>query len=170
MIKKIFFVTMFLGSFLFANAQRTAVIDVADILENMSEYKNAQAELDKVAKQWRQEITKEQDKLKAMYNEYEAESVLMTDQMKKAKEDEIMEKEKQIRELQRGYFGPKGQLFQKRQELVQPIEDKIFAAITEYAEERGFDIVLDKSSGPGILFVSEKYDKTKDIKKKLGLK
>ena len=170
MFKKIFLLTVFLGSFLFANAQRTAVIDVNAILESMSEYKNAQAELEKLAKQWRQEISKEQDKLKAMYNEYEAESVLMTEEMKKQKEDEIMEKEKQIRELQRAYFGPKGELFQKRQELIQPIEDKIFAAITEYSNERGYDIILDRSSGPGILFVNEKYDKTEDIKKKLGLK
>jgi len=170
MIKKVFFVAVFLGSFLVVNAQRTAVIDVNAILESMTEYKNAQAELEKLAKQWRQHISKEQDKLKAMYNEYEAESVLMTEEMKKQKEDEIMEKEKQIRELQRQYFGPKGELFQKRQELIQPIEDKIFAAITEFSNERGYDIILDRSSSPGILFVNEKYDKTEEIKKRLGLK
>ena len=90
--------------------------------------------------------------------------------MKKQKEDEIIEAEKQIRELQRGFFGPKGELFQKRQEMVQPIEDKVFSAITGYAEDRGFDVIMDKSSGPGVLFVSAKYDKTTDIKKKLGIK
>ena len=171
MIKKILFIGV-LFSLLSFNvvAQRVAIIDVSSILENMDEYKTAQTELDKVAKEWRQTIVKEQDAVKAMYNEYEAESVLMTEEMKKNKEDDIMKKEKEVREMQRGFFGAKGELFQKRQELVQPIEDKVFAAINEYAEERGFDIVLDKSSGPGVLFVSEKYDKTQDIKKKLGIK
>lgn len=152
------------------SAQKVAIIDVNDILENMEEYKTAQTELDKVAKLWRQNIVKEQDKIKSMYNEYEAEAVLMTEEMKKNKEDEIMGKEKEIRELQRGYFGPKGELFQKRQEMVQPIEDKVFTAITNYAEDKGIDVMLDKSSGPGVLFVSERYDKTEDIKKKLGIK
>jgi len=171
MLKRILFAVIFISTLSFTtSAQRVAIIDVSDILENMDEYKSAQLELDKVAKQWRQMVVKEQDKVKAMYNEYEAESVLMTEDMKKQKEEEIINKEKQIRELQRGYFGPKGELFQKRQEMVQPIEDKVFTAITNYAEERGFDVVLDKSSGPGVLFVSEKYDKTKDIKKKLGIK
>ncbi len=171
MFKKILASIIFISALTFGSyAQRVAIIDVSDILENMDEYKNAQMELDKVAKQWRQSIMKEQDKIKAMYNEYEAESVLMTEDMKKKKEDAIIAKEKDVRELQRGYFGAKGELFQKRQELVQPIEDKVFTAITNYAEERGFDVVLDKSSGPGVLFVSEKYDKTADIKKKLGVK
>ena len=171
MIKQFLLIGIFLSAFaLNTTAQRIAIIDVNDILESMDEYKKAQEELDKIAKQWRQIIIKEQDKLKAMYNEYEAESVLMTEEMKRQKEEEIMEKEKAIREMQKGYFGPKGELFQKRQELVQPIEDKVFAAITEYAEDRGFDVILDKSSGPGVLFVNEKYDKTQDIKKKLGIK
>ncbi len=171
MFKKILAAIVFISIMSsYSYGQRVAIIDVSDILENMDEYKNAQMELDKIAKQWRQSIMKEQDKIKAMYNEYEAESVLMTEDMKKKKEDAIIAKEKQVRELQRGYFGPKGELFQKRQELVQPIEDKVFSAITSYAEDRGFDVVLDKSSGPGVLFVNEKYNKTADIKKKLGIK
>lgn len=171
MFKRILAAIIFISILSFSlDAQRVAIIDVSDILESMSEYKNAQLELDKVAKQWRQSIMKEQDKIKALYNEYEAESVLMTEDMKKNKEDAIIQKEKDVRELQRGYFGAKGELFQKRQELVQPIEDQVFSAITSFAEERGFDVVLDKSSGPGVLFVNEKYNKTKDIKKKLGIK
>jgi len=171
MLKRILFAIIFISTLSFnITAQRVAIVDVSDILENLDEYKTAQNELDKVAKQWRQVIIKEQDKIKALYNEYEAESVLMTEDMKKQKEDAIIKKEKEVRELQRGYFGPKGELFQKRQEMVQPIEDKVFTAITNYAEDRGFDVVLDKSSGPGVLFVNEKFDKTQDIKKKLGIK
>lgn len=171
MFKRILFVGMLLSFLsLSVSAQKVAIIDVNNILENMEEYKTAQSELDKVAKVWRQTIAKEQDKIKSLYNEYEAEAVLMTEEMKKDKEDEIMTKEKEIRELQRGYFGPKGELFQKRQEMVQPIEDKVFTAITNFAEDKGIDVMLDKSSGPGVLFVSERYDKTEDIKKKLGIK
>ena len=171
MFKRILFIGVFLSMLVFSsNAQRVAIIDVNDILESLPEYKTAQVELDKVAKQWRQTIIQEQDKVKSLYNEYEAEAVLLTEDMKKQKEDEIIEAEKQIRELQRGFFGPKGELFQKRQEMVQPIEDKVFSAITGYAEDRGFDVIMDKSSGPGVLFVSAKYDKTTDIKKKLGIK
>lgn len=152
------------------NAQTIAVIDVNTILENMEDYKNAQKELDKVSEQYRQKVIIEQDKVKAMYNEYEAESVLMTEEMKRNKEDLIVAKEKEIREMQRGYFGPEGELFQKRQELVQPIENKVFAAITEYTQERSIDLVFDKSSSQGLIFVADKYNKTEDIKKKLGIK
>lgn len=152
------------------NAQTIAVVDVTAILENMEDYKNAQKELDKVSEQYRQKVIIEQDKVKAMYNEYEAESVLMTEEMKKKKEDQIIAKEKEIREMQRGYFGPEGELFQKRQELVQPIENKVYSAITEYTQERGIDLVFDKGSSQGIIFVAEKYNKTEDIKKKLAIK
>ena len=104
-----------------------------------------------------------------MYNEYQAEQVLMSAEMKTKKEDEIMNKEKEVREMQKRKFGPEGELFQKRQELVQPIQEKVFEAIKAYADDRGYDIVLDKSSNTGILFTSDSYDKTADIKKRLGL-
>jgi outer membrane protein len=152
------------------NAQTIAVVDINVLLENLEDYKNAQKELDKISEQYRQKVIIEQDKVKAMYNEYEAESVLMTEEMKKSKEDQIVAKEKEIREMQRGYFGPEGELFQKRRELVQPIENKVFAAITEYTQERGIDLVFDKNSSQGLIFVAEKYNKTEDIKKKLGIK
>lgn len=152
------------------NSQSIAIVDVSAILENMEDYKNAQKELDKISEQYRQKVIIEQDKVKAMYNEYEAESVLMTEEMKKKKEDQIVAKEKEIREMQRGYFGPEGELFQKRQELVQPIENKVYAAITEYTQEKGIELVFDKGSNQGIIFVADKYNKTADIKKKLGIK
>lgn len=171
MLKRFFILGVFSVVFSLSSfAQRVAIVDVGSILENLDEYKNAQIELDKVAKQWRQVIIKEQDKVKALYNEYEAEAVLMTEEMKKNKEAEIVKKEKEIREMQRGYFGPEGELFQKRQELVQPIEDRVYSEITGFAEDKGFDIVIDKSSGQGVLFVGERYDQTEAIKKRLGIK
>jgi len=150
-------------------AQRIAIVDVNDILNNLPEYIQAQDEIDVIAKAWQQEIAQEYDKVKSMYNEYQAEQVLMSTEMKSKKEDEIMNKEKEVREMQKRKFGPEGELFQKRQELVQPIQDKVFEAIQGYADDRGYDIVLDKSSNTGILFTSDKFDKSADIKKRLGI-
>lgn len=155
---------------LYFNAQSVIVVDIKSVLDEMNDYKSAQSELDKLSEQYRQAVMAEQDKIKSLYNQYQAESVLMTEDMKKSKENEIMEKEKSVREMQKGYFGPEGQLFQKRQELVQPVENKVYAAIKEYTADRSVDLVFDKSSTQGLIFSSDKYDKTDDIKRKLGIK
>lgn len=170
MTKKTLLIAGLLTLFTFAmQAQRIAIVDVNDILSSLPEYTKAQDEIDVVAKAWQQEVAQEYDKIKSMYNEYQAEQVLMSNEMKTQKEEEIMAKEKEVREMQKRKFGPEGELFQKRQELVQPIQDKVFEAIKQYSDERGYDIVLDKSSNTGILFTSEKFDKTDDIKKRLNI-
>lgn len=150
-------------------AQQVAIVDIADVLQSMTEYDAAQEELDRIAATWNQEIAQEYDKIKSMYNKYQAEQVLLSAEMKTQREEEIMVKEKQVREMQKDKFGPEGQLFNKRQQLVAPIQDRVYAAIQAYADERGIDIMLDKSSASGIIFANDKYDKTDDIKKKLGL-
>jgi outer membrane protein len=162
--------TVFLGTFFTMDAQRIAIVDINSILSDLTEYKQAQTEVDKIAAAWRQEIGVEYDKIKSMYNKYQAEQVLLSEDAKVEKENEIMEAEKNVREMQKQRFGPEGDLFQKRQELVQPIQEKVFAAIEEYAGDRGYDIIFDKGSTAGILFTSDEYDKTDDIKKKLDLK
>ncbi len=154
---------MSLGVFGTSFSQKIAVIDIAYVLDNLDEYKTAQTELDKVAETWRQEISVEQDKIKSMYNKYQAELVLLSDEMKKQKEDEIMAKEREVRSLQKSKFGPEGDLFQKRQALVAPIQEKVYGVIQEYATERGYDIILDKGGNAGVLFTNERYDKTDDI-------
>ena len=150
-----------------ANAQRIAYVNVGDILESIDEYQAAQAELDKVANQWRSEIAQEYDKIKGMYNRYQAEQVLLSDDTRKQREEEIMNKEKEVRDMQKERFGPEGSLFKKRQDLVRPIQDRVYSAIEEYANERGYDFIFDKSGGAGIIFSNPEYDKTEDIKKKL---
>jgi outer membrane protein len=152
------------------HAQKIAVINLTDILESMPEYRKAQEELDKIAGEWRQEIANEYDKIKSMYNKYQAEQVLMSDDMRRQKEDEIVQKEKEVRDMQREKFGPEGALFIKRQELVQPIQEKVFAAIDAYAKERALDIILDKEAAAGVLFVNEALDRTDDIKRKLNIR
>lgn len=146
-----------------ASAQRIAVINVNEIMESIEEYQEAQEELDRLASKWRQDIAQEYDKIKGMYNRYQAEQVLLSDEARQQREEEIMNMEKQVRDLQKSYFGPEGQLFQRRQELVRPIQDEVYAKIEEYAKERGYDLILDKSSASGIIFNNPDYDKTQEI-------
>ena len=146
-----------------ATAQRIAYVDVNKILENVPEYATAQSELDGLANRWRQDIAQEYDKIKGMYNRYQAEQVLLSDEARKQREDEIMAMEKEVRDMQRLKFGPDGSLFQRRQELVQPIQDRIYAAIERYAQEKGFDFIFDKGGAAGIIFSNPTYDKTEDI-------
>jgi outer membrane protein len=146
------------------SAQRIAYVDVTAVLEALPEYQKAQEQLDKVATQWRQEIAVEQDKVKGLYSKYQAEQVLLSEEMKKAREEEIMNQEKAVREMQRLKFGPEGALFKKREELVKPIQDKVYNTITQYAESKGFEFIFDKGSASGMLFADKKYDKTDDVK------
>ena len=170
MFKKLTFLLIFgVVSAFSLNAQKIAVVDINGILENMAEYKTAQDQLDNIASVWRQEIAQEYDKIKSLYNKYQAEQVLLSDEVRKQKEEEIMNKEQEVRELQRRRFGPEGDLFSKRQELVRPIQEKVFSAIENYAADRGFDLILDKAGSAGILFTSDELDKTEDIKKRLKL-
>jgi len=171
MIKKLFaaFSMVFLLS-LSSSAQRIAIVDINEVLGSFSDYQDAEKEIDKVASEWRQDIAQEYDQIKAMYNKYQAEQVLLNEDQKKQREDEIMVAESTVRELQKRRFGPDGDLFNKRQELVSPIQDKVYQAIEDFAADRGYDLIFDKGGAAGLLFVTEEYDKTSDIKKRLGIK
>lgn len=171
MMKKTLFLFAFIGCLSFNSyAQRIAYVDIGAVLEKLPEYTKAQSDLDNTAAKWRQEIAQEYDKIKGMYNKYQAEQVLMSDDMRKQKEDEIMESEKTVRELQKKKFGPEGALFKKRQDLVRPIQEKVYSAIEEYAGEKGYDFIFDNNGSTGMIFANPKYDKTEDIKAKLGIK
>lgn len=161
----IFLFSLILSQSGIAQTQRTAVVDIDEILTSMPDYQKAQDQLDEIAEQWRQEIAQEMDKVKSMYNKYQAEQVLLSDEMKREREEEIMEKEKEVRDVQRQKFGPEGELFNKRQELVAPIQNEVYKAISSYADSRGFDLVLDRSANSGIIFINDAMDKTEDIKK-----
>lgn len=150
--------------------QRIVVVDINEILGSFVDYQEAEKAIDKVAADWRQEIAQEYDQIKAMYNKYQAEQVLLNDEQKRQREDEILAAESTVRELQTKRFGPEGDLFIKRQELISPIQDKVFAAIEDFAADRGYDIIFDKGGAAGLLFANDDYDKTDDIKKRLGIK
>ncbi len=149
------------------NAQRIAVVDINAVLESQESYQNAQKDLDKISAEWRQDIAQEYDQIKSLYNKYQAEQVLLSDDVRASREEEIVNKEKEVRELQKRRFGPEGDLFRKREELVSPIQDAVFAAIEDFSADRGYDLIFDKSGATGLLFASEEYDKTADIIKRL---
>ncbi len=162
--------SLVLGLMVNVEAQKIAIVDINEVLSSLPEYQNAQTELDRIAAEWRQEIAQEFDKVKSMYNKFQAEQVLLSADDKTKKEDEIVKKESEVRELQKTKFGPDGALFKKRQEMVSPIQDKVFGAIESYAADRGFDIIFDKGGATGLLFTNPEYDKTADLKKRLNIK
>lgn len=151
-----------------AQAQKVAVVDIAKVLDNMEEYKAAQSQLDKLAEEWRQDIAKDYDRIKSMYNKYQAEQVLLSDDAKREREEEVMTAEAAVRDKQKAKFGPEGELFQKRQQLVQPLQDRVYNAIESYANDQNYDIIMDKSSASGLIFTKADLDKTADIIQKLG--
>jgi len=155
---------------LFAGAQRYAVIDSKFILERIPDYADAQRRLDQFSNSWQQEIDQKQGALDKMYKDYDAEQVMLTEALRKKREDEIFNKEKELRELQKKRFGFEGDVFKKRQELIKPIQDKIYNAIQKLASEKQYDFILDKSEGITVIFADPKLDKSDDILRILGIK
>lgn len=169
-MKKLLIVVLFMGAGLTGFSQKYAIIDTRYILDKMPEYKDAQKQLDDIAAGWQREIDNKQSELDKMYKDYEAEQVMLSDDLKKKREDQLFNKEKDLRDLQRKRFGFEGDLFKKRQELVKPIQDKVYNAVQKMAVSRGYDFVLDKSEGITIIFADPKLDKSEDVLKDLGVK
>jgi outer membrane protein len=153
-----------------AKAQRYAIVDTKYILEKMTDYKQAQQKLDQFSEEWQKEIDGKQSALDKMYKDYEAEQVMLSDELKKKREDELFVREKEVRELQRKRFGFEGDLFKRRQELVKPVQDKVYNAIQKIAVARLYDFILDKSEGITVIFADPKLDKSEDVLKELGVK
>ena len=153
-----------------SQAQRYAIVDTKYILEKMPDYKQAQQKLDQFSEQWQKEIDSKQVVLDKMYKDYEAEQVMLSEELKKKREDELFAREKEVRELQRKRFGFEGDLFKRRQELVKPVQDKVYNAIQKIAVGRMYDFILDKSEGITVIFADPKLDKSEDVLRELGVK
>ena len=170
-MKKIFLIACGTLIFLFnATAQRYAVIDSKYILGKLPDYKEAQTKLDQFSTQWQQEIERKQADLDRMYKDYDAEQVMLSDELKKKREDELFNKEKEVRDMQKKRFGFEGDLFKKRQELIKPIQDKVYTAIQKLAVDKSFDFILDKSEGITVIFADPKLDRSEEVLKFLGVK
>jgi len=151
-------------------AQKYAIIDTRYILDKMPDYTQAQKQLDGIAAGWQKDIDTKQASLDKMYKDYEAEQVMLSDDLKKKREDQLFVKEKELRDIQRQRFGFEGDLFKKRQELIKPIQDKVYNAVQKISTQRGYDFVLDKSEGITIIFADPKLDKSEDVLKELGIR
>jgi outer membrane protein len=170
-MKKLFFLasTLFIMGTV-TNAQRYAIVDTKYILEKIPDYAAAQKSLDQVSNQWQKEIEAKQAELDKMYKDFDAEQVMLSDVLKKKRQDEIFNKEKETRDLQRKRFGFEGDLFKKRQELVKPVQDKVYNAIQKIAVAKQYDFILDKSEGITVIFADPKLDRSEDVLKELGIK
>lgn len=170
-MKKIFIAcSIVLLTGLSVSAQKIAYVDTEYILGQIPEYKSAKSELDKVSIQWQKEIEAKYAEIDKMYKSYQAEQILLTEDMKKKREGDIVAKEKEAKDIQKQHFGVDGELFKKRQELVKPIQDKVYNAVKVVAEKGGYSIIFDKSSDMTMLYTSAKLDKSDDVLIQLGYK
>lgn len=153
-----------------AVAQKYCYVDTQYILDNITEYKSAQQQLDQISVTWQKEIEGKYAFIDKLYRDFQAEQILLTDEMKKKRENEIIEKEKEAKEFQKQKFGFEGELYRKKQELVKPIQDKIYNAIKKMATDQSYAVVFDKSSDLIMLYSNPKYDKSDYILNALGYK
>jgi outer membrane protein len=151
-------------------AQRYAVIDTKYILDKMPEYKDADTKLQQISDQWQKDIDARQAQLDKMYKDYDAEQYMLSDELKKKREDELFNKEKEVRDLQKRRFGYQGDLFTERQKLVKPIQDRVYNAVQKIAAAHSYDFILDKSEGITVIFADPKLDKSDEVLQQLGIK
>jgi outer membrane protein len=168
-MKKITLITsLLIMAFIQGFSQKYAFVDTDYILNNIPEYTDAQALLDDLSAEWQKEIEAKFQEIDQLYRDYQAESILLPEDLKKQKENEIIQKEKEAKDLQKKRFGKDGDLFKKRIELVQPIQEKIFNAIQDMAVTRNYAFIFDKASGASLLFADSKYDLSDDVLDEIG--
>ena len=156
---------IFTGS---SQAQKFAYVDSQFILEHIPEYKQAKEEIDNLSYQWQEDIEAAYQNIDKLYRAYQTDKVLLTDKMRQAREDEIIQKEKEVKELQQQRFGTDGDLYKKQEELIRPIQNLIYNAVQEYAKEGRYGVIFDKSSDLLMLYADENLDKSEKILDRLG--
>ncbi len=165
---------MVCGGILTANAQivgggqKIVYVDSEYIMENIPEYGDAQEELNALSTKWQKEVKAVYDKVSEMYSKYQTEMLLLSEDQKRAREQAIVDKEQEAKNLQMQYFGSEGQLYQKRTELIQPIQEKVYTAMKEVAQTKNYAFVLDLASGTSVLYASDKNDISDDVLDQLG--
>ncbi|UKJ08867.1 OmpH family outer membrane protein [Solitalea lacus] len=169
-MKRILLTLMLITSFgtLALKAQKIGYVDTEYVLKHMPEYTSAQKQINALSEQWQKEVDQKFNEVDALYKAYQSEQMLLTDAMRKKREEEIVKKEKEAKDFQKQKFGPEGELFAKQKSLVKPIQDKVYKVIEQIAEDGMYAIIFDKSNG--MLYSSPRYDKSNDVLAKLGLK
>ena len=167
-MKKMILMLMMAVAAITAHAQKYALVDMEYILKNVPAYERANEQLNQVSKKWQAEVEALNLEASTMYKNYQNEVVFLSQEQKKAKQDAIMQKEKEASDLKKKYFGPEGELYKKREALMTPIQEEIYNAVKEIADLRGYSLVLDRASSAGIIFGSPKIDISNEVLQKLG--
>ena len=168
-MKKIFVTLLVMAGFaLTPHAQKFALVDMEYILKNVPAYEMANEQLNQLSLRWQKELDALYQEADAMYKNYLSEKVFLTDEQIKKREEEIVAKEKEATELKAKYFGPEGELYQKRQTLMKPIQDDVYNATKKVAEERGYQMILDRATSSDIIFASPRIDVSNEVLNKLG--
>ena len=154
----------------FAKDQSIAYIDMTYILKNLPQYEQANEQLTMLSKRWQKEIDAAQQEARVMATNYQTEQIFLSETMRTQREQEIVKKEQEVLELKRKYFGQEGELYKKREALIKPIQDEIYNAIQDLANEKRIDIVKDRSADPALIYMSSKLDISDQVLRKLGAK
>ena len=168
MRKLIFIFSLFVGMSTMAIAQKTALVDMEYIMKNIPTYETANEQLNIVSKKWQKEVEAQLTEVQTMYKNYQTELVFLSEEMKVKREEEIVAKEKEANALRNKYFGQEGELFKKRESLIKPIQDEIYAAIQELVNEKKYDLIWDKSSSMNLIYSSSNLDISDLVLEKLG--
>lgn len=177
-MKKIFIIrytlcimaALLLSSMAFAKDQSIAYVDMSYILKNLPQYEQANEQLTMLSKRWQKEIDAAQQEVRVLLSNYQTEQIFLSDAMKQQREEEIVQKEQQVLELKRKYFGQEGELYKKREALIKPIQEEIYNAIQELASEKKIDLIKDRSADPSLIYMSSKLDVSDQVLIKLGAK
>ena len=153
-----------------AKENTVGYVDMAYILKNLPQYETATEQLTMIAKRWQKEVDALEQEIRVMTTNYQTEQIFLSEDMRTRREEEILQKEKEAIELKRKYFGESGELVKKREALLKPIQDEIYAAIQELANDKHIDVIKDRSSDPGLLYMSSKLDYSDQLLQKLGAK
>lgn len=152
------------------SGQAIAYIDLQYILKNLPQYESANDQINIISKRWQKEIETADQEAKVLVANYQTEQIFLSEKMKKEREKEILDKENEVLELKRKYFGESGELFKKREALLKPIQDEIYTAVQDVANEQFIQIVKDRSSDPSLIYLSNKLDISDAVLEKLGAK
>ena len=159
---------LFFAGIAVASAQKFAMVDMEYIFKNVPAYEIANEQLNQLSQRWQKEVEAIGKEAETMYQNYLADKVFLTDEQIKKREEEIVAKEKAATELRYKYFGPEGELYQKRQTLLKPLQDDVYNAVKKVAEERGFQAIFDRASASDIVYASPRIDISNDVLAKLG--
>ncbi len=169
-MKRVF---LFMVALVFATisfGQKYAYVDTEYILNNIPVYESAKTQLEDLTKEWKKEIDAKKAAIDQMYSNYQSERVLLTEELRLKREDEIIKKEMELKQLQQKYFGEEGMLYKKREELIKPIQDDIYNAIKEIATEGSYAVIFDTANNLNMLYTDPRHDKSDDVLRKLGYK